>query len=93
VYYNGLQIHRAAALKGLDIQSTGYGFQAEVLVKGLSTARTFIEVPMDLTERRSGKSKAFTIKNALDVARTLRLLYSLERPAGPNPVALRLPER
>jgi dolichyl-phosphate beta-glucosyltransferase len=93
VYYNGLQIHRAAALKSLDIHSAGYGFQAEVLVKALSAARTFIEVPMDLTERVSGKSKAFTIKNVLDVARTLRLLYSLERPSGPNPVAVRLPER
>jgi dolichol-phosphate mannosyltransferase len=92
-YYNGLQIHRAATLKGLDIRSSGYGFQAEVLVKALSTARTFIEVPMDLTERQQGKSKAFTIRNVVDVARTLRLLYSLEHTSGPSPVSLRLPER
>jgi glycosyltransferase involved in cell wall biosynthesis len=92
-YYNGLQIHRAAVLKSLDIQSTGYGFQAEVLVKALSTARTFIEVPMELTERRNGNSKAFTIKNALDVARTLRLLYSLDHPSAASAAAMRLPLR
>src|SRR5262245_43700857 len=46
-YYNGLQIHQASVLKQLTIRSTSYGFQAEVLVKCLRSARTFIEVPMD----------------------------------------------
>ena len=91
-YYNGLQIHRAAALKGIDIQATGYGFQAEVLVKALSAARTFIEVPMDLTERQQGSSKAFTMRNVVDVARTLRLLYAIERMSRPRAIAVRLPE-
>jgi glycosyltransferase involved in cell wall biosynthesis len=77
-YYNGLQIHKAAVLKSLDIQSSGFGFQAEVLVKGLRRARTFIEVPMDLMERERGESKAFRIRNVIDVMRTLRLLCGLE---------------
>jgi glycosyltransferase involved in cell wall biosynthesis len=92
-YYNGLQIHRAATLKALHVESTGYGFQAEVLVKSLSVARTFIEVPMDLVERKKGKSKAFTVRNVMDVARTLRLLYSLERASEPRRAAMRLPGR
>jgi glycosyltransferase involved in cell wall biosynthesis len=70
-YYNGLQIHPAGVLKSLRIQSTGYGFQAEVLVKSLRRTRTYIEVPMDLTERRQGESKAFRLKNAIDVIQTL----------------------
>ena len=77
-YYNGLQIHKASVLKSLKIQSTGYGFQAEVLVKSLRLTRTLVEVPMDVTERESGESKAFRLKNALDVARTLTLLCRLE---------------
>jgi glycosyltransferase involved in cell wall biosynthesis len=81
-YYNGLQIHRADILKSLRIQSVGYGFQAEVLVKGLRKARTFIEIPMDLLEREKGESKAFRVKNVVDVMRTLRLLYALEWSAG-----------
>ena len=77
-YYNGLQIHRAPVLKSLRIQSTGYGFQAEVLVKALRLTRTFVEVPMDLTEREAGESKAFRLKNAMDVLRTLKLLCGFE---------------
>jgi dolichol-phosphate mannosyltransferase len=77
-YYNGLQIHRAGVLKSLTIQSTGYGFQAEVLVRALGLTKTFIEVPMNLTERERGESKAFRMKNAIDVMRTLKLLCSLE---------------
>jgi glycosyltransferase involved in cell wall biosynthesis len=77
-YYNGLQIHRAAVLKSLRIQSSGYGFQAEVLVKSLRLTRTFIEVPMELMEREKGRSKAFRLRNVIDVVRTLKLLYALE---------------
>jgi dolichol-phosphate mannosyltransferase len=77
-YYNGLQIHPAAVLKSLKIQSTGYGFQSEVLVKSLRRARTVIEVPMDLIERKKGESKAFRLKNVVDVLRTLKVLCAVE---------------
>ncbi len=78
-YYNGLQIHRAPMLKSLRIESRGYGFQAEVLVKGLRLARSYIEVPMDLIERQKGESKAFRMRNFIDVIRTLRLLVGVNR--------------
>ncbi len=82
-YYNGLQIHRADVLKRLAVQSSGYGFQAEVLVKALGMTRSFVEVPMDLMEREHGESKAFRLKNAVDVMRTLRQLRraAMEAPA------------
>lgn len=78
-YYNGLQIHRAPILKSLRIESRGYGFQAEVLVKSLRLAGSYVEVPMDLIERQKGESKAFRVKNIVDVLRTLGLLMRLER--------------
>ena len=77
-YYNGLQIHQAPILKSLRIESGGYGFQAEVLVKALRRTRTYVEVPMDLIEREQGESKAFRMKNFVDVMRTLRRLAALE---------------
>lgn len=77
-YYNGLQIHPAAVLKAMKIESSGYGFQPEVLIKSLRSAKTFVEVPMDLIEREHGESKAFRLKNVVDVARTLRMLCALE---------------
>ena len=82
-YYNGLQIHRASVLKSLRIESRGYGFQAEVLVKALRCTRTYREVAMDLTERTHGESQAFRLKNFVDVARTLGLLCALSWIAPP----------
>ena len=62
-------------LKTLRMQSSGYGFQAEAREKPAADGRSW--VPMDLMERES-ESKAFRMKNALDVVRTLKLLCSLE---------------
>ena len=90
-YYNGLQIHQASVLKSLRIESRGYGFQAEVLVKALRCTTTYREVAMDLTERKRGESQAFRLKNLVDVARTLRLLCALPRTASPRPAAARAP--
>jgi glycosyltransferase involved in cell wall biosynthesis len=77
-YYNGLQIHPAQVLKSLKIQSSGYGFQSEVLVKSLRRSKTVVEVPMDLIERAKGESKAFRVKNFVDVLRTLKVLCAVE---------------
>ena len=77
-YYNGLQIHTAPVLKSLRIQSSGYGFQSEVLVKSLRRTKTVIEVPMDLIEREKGESKAFRLRNFVDVCRTLKVLCAVE---------------
>jgi glycosyltransferase involved in cell wall biosynthesis len=81
-YYNGLQIHQAPVLKSLHIESHGYGFQAEVLVKALRKTKTYLEVPMDLIERQKGESKAFRAKNFVDVFKTLKLLVGLEWGRG-----------
>jgi dolichol-phosphate mannosyltransferase len=77
-YYNGLQVHQAPVLKSLRIQSSGYGFQSEVLVKCLRRAKSVLEVPMDLTERKKGESKAFRMKNVVDVLRTLKVICAVQ---------------
>jgi len=92
-YYNGLQIHPARVLKSLRIESSGYGFQAEVLVKSLRLTSTYLEVPMDLIERKHGESKAFRVKNFVDVARTLRLIRALESASAPTRPAVRVSDR
>jgi glycosyltransferase involved in cell wall biosynthesis len=92
-YFNGLQIHPASVLKSLRIESSGYGFQAEVLVKSLRLTSTYVEVPMDLIERKHGESKAFRVKNFVDVARTLRLLRALESASTPAGAAVRVSDR
>jgi glycosyltransferase involved in cell wall biosynthesis len=88
-YYNGLQIHRASVLKSLQIESRGYGFQAEVLVKALRCSGTCREVAMDLTERQNGESQAFRWKNVVDVTRTLVILSRLPWTSTPGRAAAR----
>jgi glycosyltransferase involved in cell wall biosynthesis len=83
-YYNGPQIHRADVLQSLDIVSTGFGFQPEVLVKALRLTHSYIEVPMTLREREIGASKAFRWRNVVDVCATLRRLWQLRGPVIPE---------
>jgi glycosyltransferase involved in cell wall biosynthesis len=92
-YFNGLQIHQSAVLKSLRIESSGYGFQAEVLVKALRLTKTYREIPMDLIERTQGASKAFTVRNVVDVMRTLRLLYAVGRTSEPARPVVRVTGR
>ena len=49
-----------------------------MLVKALRRTRTLREVPMDLIERDKGESKAFRVKNFVDVLRTLRVLCAVQ---------------
>jgi glycosyltransferase involved in cell wall biosynthesis len=81
-YYNGLQIHRASVLKAMRIESVGYGFQAETLVRALGVTKTLLEVPMPMIPREHGESQAFRVKNVIDVLRTLRLLVRLQHGAA-----------
>jgi glycosyltransferase involved in cell wall biosynthesis len=74
-YYNGLQIHKTIILKNIKIISQGYAFQPEVLLKGLQGNQSYIEVGMDLIERKEGESKAFKIKNIVEVFITLWRLF------------------
>ena len=48
---------------------------------------------MDLIERKQGESKAFRVKNVIDVARTFRRLRALERTSAPDSPAVRVTDR
>jgi len=74
-YYNGLQIHKTEILKDMKIISHGYAFQPEVLLKGLQGNKNYVEVGMNLIERKEGESKAFKIKNIVEVFITLWKLF------------------
>jgi hypothetical protein len=79
-YYNGLQIHRTEWLHSFELQSTGFGFQAEVLVGALRAGMGFIEVPIRWRERpRGGATKIFKPANVTSVFKTLGRLCA----AGP----------
>ena len=71
-YYNGLQVHETAWLQRQTIESSGFGFQAEVLIAALRDGREYVEVPTDYIERpEGGATKIFRLRNLLSVAGTL----------------------
>lgn len=79
-YYNGLQIHETEWLKAQELESAGFGFQAELLIKGIGAGRSYIEVPTYHQERPGGgKTKAFRIRNVIQVVTTILSIYGSER--------------
>lgn len=68
-YYNGLPIYRKALLDNISITSSGFGFQAEIIIKLLKSGCTYYEVEVEGAEK-SGRSHALKFKNIISVANT-----------------------
>ena len=84
-YYNGLVVHRTALVRSIDIETDGFAYQAEALIKLLRQGHSYVEVGTIIEERRQGASKALRPKNLLSVARTIiRLWRSVRRQKGPT---------
>lgn len=77
-YYNGLNIYPVSFLRSEPINTVGFGFQAEILLRALAAGLTHIEVGLPIGERAAGRSKATSLRNILDVVATvLRLAWYL----------------
>lgn len=71
-YYNGPQIHRTEWLRNLKLKSSGFGFQAEVLINAIKDGQDYIKVPIVYTERPGGgATKIFDLKNIFSVINTI----------------------
>jgi dolichol-phosphate mannosyltransferase len=84
-YYNGLAVHLRHNVMRWHSNTTGFGFQAEILCLLLDQGFTYKEIPVAVEEKRFGRSNAVTIRNILSVLHTIieianrrlsRLLYS-----------------
>lgn len=76
-YYNGLPVHRRALLETIEITSSGFGFQAEILIKLLKSGRSFVQVGV-LGAEATNKSSIFRFRNVISVGYTmLKLLREL----------------
>lgn len=76
-YYNGLPVHRRMLLERIMITSSGFGFQAEILIKLLKSGCSFVEVGV-LGAEATHKSSMFRFRNIVSVAFTLlKLLREL----------------
>jgi dolichol-phosphate mannosyltransferase len=72
-YYNGLAVHRADAVRELDIKTDRFGFQGEILVKLIRQGSSYVEVGVKGAEK-SNRSSALHPRNLLNMVRTLRVL-------------------
>jgi len=79
-YYNGLQVHLTDWIKHVQIKSSGFGFQAEVLVAAINDGKSYLQVPTAYVERPGGGvTKIFKLRNILSVLRTVSHLWLMTR--------------
>ncbi len=70
-YYNGLALYRRANVVQSRSNSSGFGFQADLVTHLLDRGSSYVEVLCDARERAKGQSNALTLRNFLSVTRTL----------------------
>lgn len=73
-YHNGPVVHRLKLLRSITIETAGFAYQAEILIKLLSRGASFYEVPIALTQRGDRNSRAFRLSN---IARVINALLTL----------------
>lgn len=78
-YFNGIQIHQTEWLKDVSIESSGFGFQAELLIKSIKDDKSYVEVPyMHIERLGGGATKIFKLKNIISIMKTIYQLYFLK---------------
>lgn len=80
-YYNGPVLHRTENVRTWFAETSGFGYQAELLCRLLDEGISVVEVQMVINVRDQGATKAFRLGNFLAVSNTLFhiLLRRLER--------------
>src|SRR3989344_288582 len=73
-YYNGPFIAKLALLKHLPLKSTGFLIFAEFKLKLIGQGYSYVEIPFIHVGRKHGNSKAVSISNLIDVAKTTLFL-------------------
>lgn len=75
-YYNGYFVCRTSNIKKIELKSTGFDIFAEIKVKFLKGGASVKEIPFIHIGRRTGGSKALSIKS---IMQTLRGLFNLAK--------------
>jgi glycosyltransferase involved in cell wall biosynthesis len=70
-YYNGCGVYRRVDVMRWHSRTSGFGFQAELLIALLDKGATYVQVPIVGRDRQSGSSSALGLRNWLAVSRTL----------------------
>lgn len=77
-YYNGLTIYPVDHLRAMAIGTYGFGFQAEALVKAISSGCSFVEIALPIDSATAPTTKALTPRNIVNaMMTTLRVFGEL----------------
>ncbi|HHT9160150.1 MAG TPA: glycosyltransferase family 2 protein [Candidatus Brocadiaceae bacterium] len=86
-YMNGSVMYRKSVLQNIELKSSGFFYQTELLIKSIKSGYLYAEVPCALQQRMSGKSKALTFKSLRKVTRgylsTMAAVYVFDRKRKP----------
>lgn len=73
-YTNGTVLYRKSILDSMHLQSKGFLYQAEILVKMIRKGYFFAEVPYSIRKRDTGTSKAISFRSFINVVKSYFLL-------------------
>lgn len=77
-YTNGTVIYNRHLLDGIELKTTGFLYQSELLIKLIRTGYFYAETPHLLAVRGSGKSKALSLRSLANVmGGYLRLVWDI----------------
>ncbi|MBI2339347.1 MAG: glycosyltransferase family 2 protein [Deltaproteobacteria bacterium] len=78
-YFNGLTIYPIEFLRTTRVNSTGFAFQAELMLKALFQDFSVIQLKLPIDEQTARSSKAVSVKNIQNVLATvIRLFFELQ---------------
>jgi hypothetical protein len=66
-YTNGCVIYRTSLVSKLDINSTGFFFQTELILRLIKSGYLYAEIPVFLNQRLNDESKAILPKSIISV--------------------------
>ena len=70
-YFNGTVLHKKSLLDLIKIQSDGFDYQAEILIKLIHKGFSYTEIEVLVSERKEGTSKAVSLSNGFKIMRNL----------------------
>jgi glycosyltransferase involved in cell wall biosynthesis len=76
-YYNGAVLQRNDLLRGVEIKTNSFAYQAEALVKLIARGATYKHCYVSIQERAAGRSSALSLKNQIAVWRTILHLIAV----------------
>jgi hypothetical protein len=70
-YYNGVVLHRTDLIRDIVIETNGFAYQAEALIKLLQRGASSSSIAINLSERGDRRTRAFRLANVVTVAETI----------------------